>query len=149
EAKPIGSAEVDGFRCRSTHPTGCGVGIRLGKSPELGALRRHACAASGRRHARGIGRMATQDVPEGRRLAAFDRSERNGSIGLVLLVAIALVGAALGFVFVGRANAQPYVLALLSILSVVGVFSLFAGAAGILRLSGKETGNAVVKAAAD
>jgi len=66
--------------------------------------------------------MATQDFPEGRRLAAFDRSERNGSIGLVLLVAIALVGAALGFVLIGRANAQPYVLGLLSILSVVGVF---------------------------
>src|SRR5712692_247500 len=93
--------------------------------------------------------MATQDLGEGRKLAAFDRGERSGSIGLVLLVAFVLVGAAVGFVFIGRGNAQPYVLGLLSILAVIGVFSLFAGAAGILRLPGKEAGNAVVKAAAD
>jgi two-component system, cell cycle sensor histidine kinase and response regulator CckA len=101
--------------------------------------------------------MATQDLDEhlgeqpgaARRLMAFDRSERNGSIGLVLLVAFVLVGAAVAFLLIGRSNAQPYILGLLSTLAVVGVFSLFAGAAGILRLPGKDTGNAVVKAAAD
>jgi two-component system cell cycle sensor histidine kinase/response regulator CckA len=101
--------------------------------------------------------MATQDLdhrlgepsPEARKLIAFDRGERYGSIGLVLLVALALVGAAVGYLLVGRNNAQPYVLTLLSALAVVGVFSLFAGAAGLLRLHGKDAGNAVVKAAAD
>src|SRR5712691_11735143 len=93
--------------------------------------------------------MATQDLGEGRKLTAFDRTQRSGSIGLVLLVAFVLVGAAVGFLFIGRSNAQPYILGLLSTLAVVGVFSLFAGAAGILRLPGKDTGNAVVKAAAD
>ena len=101
--------------------------------------------------------MATQDLdhPLGDPAAAagkpgaFDRSGRNGSIGLVLLVAFALVGAALAFLLIGRSNAQPYILALLAALAVVGVFSLFAGAAGILRLPGKDAGNAVVKAAAD
>ena len=37
------------------------------------------------------------------------------------------------------ANAQPYILTLLSALAVIGVFSLFAGAAGILRFAGRET----------
>jgi len=101
--------------------------------------------------------MAAQDfdhrlgerAPETRKLIAFDRGERYGSIGLVLLVALALVGAAVGYLLVGRGNAPPYILALLSILAVAGVFSLFAGAAGILRLPGKDAGNAVVKAAVD
>ena len=93
--------------------------------------------------------MATQEMSDSRKLAAFDRGERSGSIGMVLLVAFALVGAALGFLLIGRSNAQPYILALLSVLAVIGVFSLFAGAAGILRIAGKETGHATVKAAAD
>ena len=52
--------------------------------------------------------MATQDLdhrlgdPETRKLIAFDRGERYGSIGLVLLVAVALVGAAVGYLLVGH-----------------------------------------------
>ncbi|HEV2957546.1 MAG TPA: ATP-binding protein [Xanthobacteraceae bacterium] len=99
--------------------------------------------------------MAAQDLdhrlgdPEARKQIAFDRGERYGSIGLVLLVALILVGAAVGYLLVGRGNAPPYVLALLSLLAVVGVFSLFAGAAGILRLPGRDAGNTVVKSALD
>jgi len=99
--------------------------------------------------------MATQDLdhrlgePEARKLIAFDRGERYGSIGMVLLVALVLVGVAVGYLLVGRGNAPPYVLAILSILAVVGVFSLFAGAAGFLRLPGRDAGNAVGKAAVD
>ena len=99
--------------------------------------------------------MATQDLdhrlgePEARKLIAFDRGERYGSIGLVLLVALVLVGVAVGYLLVGRGNAPPYILAILSILAVVGVFSLFAGAAGFLRLPGRDAGNAVGKAAVD
>ena len=82
--------------------------------------------------------MAAQDVSENRR--AIDRSEeRGGSIGLVLAVALLLVGSVIALLFIGRANAQPYILTLLSALAVIGVFSLFAGAAGILRLAGRET----------
>src|SRR5215471_6919218 len=101
--------------------------------------------------------MATQDLdhrlgegsPEARKLIAFDRGERYGSIGLVLLVALILVAAAVGYLLVGRGNAPPYVLAILSVLAGVGVFSLFAGAAGFLRLPGRDAGNAVAKAAVD
>src|SRR3954471_1182929 len=82
--------------------------------------------------------MAAQDVSENPR--AVDRSgERGGSIGLVLAVALLLVGSVVALLFIGRANAQPHLLTLLSALAVIGVFSLFAGAAGILRLSGRDT----------
>ncbi|MCZ7658340.1 MAG: ATP-binding protein [Xanthobacteraceae bacterium] len=80
--------------------------------------------------------MATQDVSEGRK-PAVDHS-RSGSVGMVLLVALVLVGSVVAFLFIGRANARPYILGLLSVLAVVGVFSLFAGAAGILRISGRD-----------
>src|SRR5256714_2972384 len=83
--------------------------------------------------------MAAQDVSEDRRPVAVDRSgDRGGSIGLVLAVALLLVGSVIAFLFIGRANAQPYILALLSALAVIGVFSLFAGAAGIVRLAGRD-----------
>src|SRR5437763_10032542 len=81
--------------------------------------------------------MAAQGVTETRR--AIDRSaERGGSIGMVLAVALLLVGSVIALLFIGRANAQPYILALLSALAVIGVFSLFAGAAGIVRLAGRD-----------
>jgi two-component system, cell cycle sensor histidine kinase and response regulator CckA len=99
--------------------------------------------------------MAAQDLdhrlgdPQARKLIAFDRGERYGSIGLVLLVALILVAVAVGYLLVGRGNAPPYVLAILSVLAGVGVFSLFAGAAGFLRLPGRDGGHAVAKAAVD
>ena len=63
--------------------------------------------------------MATQDLSEGHRAPAVDRSQnggRGGSIGMVLLVAIVLVAAAVGLLLVGRGNAGPYILALLAFL---------------------------------
>jgi two-component system cell cycle sensor histidine kinase/response regulator CckA len=75
--------------------------------------------------------------------------ERRGSIGLVLLVAVVLVAAAIGLMFVGRNQAEPYVLALLAILGMIGVFSLFASAAGILRVARRDSGSPVLKAVVD
>jgi two-component system cell cycle sensor histidine kinase/response regulator CckA len=83
---------------------------------------------------------------------AFDRSQsapRGGSIGMVLLVALMLVAAAAGLVYVGRQHSATYILALLALLGTVGVFALFAMAAGIMRLAGKERGNPVLKAVVD
>jgi two-component system cell cycle sensor histidine kinase/response regulator CckA len=96
--------------------------------------------------------MTGQDKGGTRGRAAVDRipgSPRSGSIGLVLLVAITLVGAATGLLFVGRTYAEPYILGLLSLLASIGVFSLFALAAGILLFAGKESGNPMVKAVID
>src|ERR1700741_5123485 len=82
--------------------------------------------------------MAAPGVSENPR--EVDRTaERGVSIGLVLAVALLLVGSVIALLFIGRANAQPYILTLLSALAVIGVFSLFAGAAGIVRVSGRET----------
>jgi two-component system cell cycle sensor histidine kinase/response regulator CckA len=93
-----------------------------------------------------------QDRHERSARPAVDRSSGNsngGSVGLVLLVAVTLVGAAVGLLFVGRTYAEPYILILLAILASVGAFSLFAVAAGILRVAGKQAGNPVVKGIVD
>ena len=52
-----------------------------------------------------------------------------------MLVAGLLVAAATGIVVFGRGKAEPYILVFLAVLATVGVFSLFALACGILRLS--------------
>jgi two-component system cell cycle sensor histidine kinase/response regulator CckA len=96
--------------------------------------------------------MTSHDLSEEYRVPAVDRSHtgaRGGSIGMVLLVALALVGAAVGLLLVDRSNTGTYILALLAILAMTGVFSLFALATGILRLAGKEAGNPVLKAMVD
>ena len=68
---------------------------------------------------------------------------------LVLLVAGLLVAAAAGIVLLGRSNAEPYILAFLAVLATVGVFSLFALACGILRVSAATAGNPLIKAVVD
>jgi len=95
--------------------------------------------------------MATQELRENSR-PALDRSQaatRGGSVAFVLLVAGALVAATVGLLLIGRNQAGPYILGLLAVLAMVGVFSLFALATGILRLSGREAGNPVLKAITD
>ena len=83
---------------------------------------------------------------------AFDKSQsapRSGSVGLVLLVALALVGAAAGLIYVGRDYAETYILALLAVLGTIGVFALFAMASGIMRLPARDHGNPLLKAVVD
>ncbi|MBO6893315.1 MAG: response regulator [Roseibium sp.] len=67
----------------------------------------------------------------------ISRPERSGNIGLLIGLALLLVGAAAAFAVMDRAVAQPFILALLGILAVIGVFCLFAGAIGFLRLSAR------------
>src|SRR5262245_5437678 len=96
--------------------------------------------------------MASQDVSETYRPPAVDRSHsgaRGGSIGMVLLVAVALVGAAVGLLLIGRGNAGPYILALLALLAMAGVFSLFALATGVLRVAGKDGAHPMLQAVID
>ena len=93
--------------------------------------------------------MAAHDLGVEQSPAPVDRSQRGGSVALVLLVAALLVGSALALFFIGRGRADPYILALLSLLAMIGVFSLFAAAAGILRVAGKEVGNPVINAIAN
>ena len=68
---------------------------------------------------------------------------------LVLLVAAMLVAAATGIVLFGRSNAEPYILVFLAVLATIGVFSLFALACGILRVSAAQTGSPLIKSVVD
>jgi two-component system, cell cycle sensor histidine kinase and response regulator CckA len=93
-----------------------------------------------------------QNRNDGQARQAFDKSQsapRSGSIGMVLLVVLALVGAAAGLIYVGQEHAGTYILALLALLATIGVFSLFAAAAGILRFASREQGNTLLKATVD
>lgn len=88
---------------------------------------------------------------QGRR-QAFDKSQsapRSGSVGMVLLVALLLIGAAGGLIYIGPAHAETYILALLSVLGTIGVFALFALASGIMRLSSREQSNPLLKSVVD
>jgi two-component system cell cycle sensor histidine kinase/response regulator CckA len=75
-----------------------------------------------------------------------DRTEREGGVGLVVVLALALAVAAVGLAMVSREMAEPFVLAILAGLAVVGVFCLFAGAVGILYFGQRHTRNDLTKA---
>jgi len=121
------------------HPaTAPGTGPDLVTEPTGGA------AGFGKPFAEDLGTVATRP--------SVDRSSapvRGGSILFVLLVATLLVAAATGLVLVGGSNAEPYILAFLAALATIGVFSLFALACGILRLSAGDGGNPLIKAVLD
>ena len=92
------------------------------------------------------------DRAEGHERKAFDKSQsapRGGSISLVLVVAVALIAAAGGLVYVGGDYVEAYVLTLLAVLGTVGVFALFAVASGIMRFAGRDQGNPLLKAVVD
>src|SRR4029078_2131880 len=91
------------------------------------------------------------DIDPPRRYAepATDRTERDGSVGLVVLLALALAIAAVGLAIVSREMAEPVVLAILAGLAVIGVFCLFARAVGILHFGQRPARNDVTKAFVD
>jgi len=93
--------------------------------------------------------MATTDTGEGQERRAFDRGGRSGSMGFVLLVAIALIGAVAGLLYVGRDEAGLYILLLLAVLATIGVFSLFAVASGLLRFASKDSADPMIKSLVD
>jgi two-component system cell cycle sensor histidine kinase/response regulator CckA len=97
--------------------------------------------------------MTQQRSPEDSARAPVARSRASrgggGSIGLVLLIALMLGAAAGAFLLIGRARAEPYILALLTLLATLGVFLLFALAAGILRMSGREANSPLLTAVVD
>src|SRR5258705_4806869 len=96
--------------------------------------------------------MAQQDVTGDIVRAALDRTsagQHGGSISLVLAIAVVLVGATAGLVLIGRGHAEPYVLGFLALMATIGVFLLFALAAGILRIGGKDVANPLLKSVVD
>src|SRR5664279_4241636 len=92
------------------------------------------------RQGRGLGRQA------------FDKSQsapRAGSVRLVLLVAVALIAAAVGVLYIEPTYAGAYILALLGLLGTLGVVALFAIASGIVQIAGRGQGNPLLKAVVD
>jgi two-component system cell cycle sensor histidine kinase/response regulator CckA len=84
--------------------------------------------------------------------AAFDRTgraSRAGSVVWVLLLAAILIGVAAGLFYVGPDKSEHYIFGLLAVLATAGTFCLFAIAAGILRFSGSDGGNPLLKGAID
>ena len=83
---------------------------------------------------------------------AFDKSQsapRGGSVGSVLLVALALIAAAAGTLYIERAYSGTYILLLLALLGTIGVVALFALASGIMRLSGRSQSSPLLKGVVD
>jgi two-component system cell cycle sensor histidine kinase/response regulator CckA len=93
--------------------------------------------------------MTDIDAPMRYAEPATDRTERDGSVALVVLLALALAIAAVGLAIVSREMAEPFVLAILAGLAVIGVFCLFAGAVGILHFGPRQARNDVTKAFVD
>lgn len=81
--------------------------------------------------------------------SAIDRSEKPGHVGIILLVAGLLVGAAIALGFIASEWAQPLILGLLGLLSVIGVFGLFAFAIGLVQFSGRAARNDLTKTIVD
>src|SRR5437764_12083138 len=92
---------------------------------------------------------ATDNDPPREPMAVHEPARRSGSIVLVLLVAVSLVAVAVALMTIGRVQAQPYILGLLSLLAMVGLFSLFAFAAGIIRFADRATDDPVKGRIAD
>src|SRR5450631_3814405 len=93
-----------------------------------------------------------QDRSTGPGRQAFDKSQsapRSGSIGLVLLIVLALIAAAAGLIYIDRPYAGTYILALLALLGTIGVFALFAMASGIMQLASRSERNPLLKAVVD
>ncbi|AWN42149.1 cell cycle histidine kinase CckA [Methylobacterium durans] len=80
---------------------------------------------------------------------SIDRSERPGRVGLLLVLAGLLVGAAIGLSFVANEQAQSLIVWLLALLAMAGVFFLFALAIGAIQLSGQGARDDITKAIVD
>ena len=83
---------------------------------------------------------------------AFDKSQsapRSGSLGSVLLIALALIVSVAGLLYIEPRYGGTYILLLLALLGTIGVAALFALAAGLLQMAGRSQANPLLKAVVD
>ncbi len=80
---------------------------------------------------------------------AFDRTERTGSPGLVLLFAACLVAPVAAFSVLPKETAGTLIIGLLTLLAVIGIFGLFGYAVGFLQFSGRALRNDLTKLVCD
>src|SRR5438067_12174439 len=79
--------------------------------------------------------------------AVLDRggtSGRGGSVGLVLLIAIVLIGAAAGLIGGGHSKAEPYAPGLRAVLAMVGVLMLFVLVSVLLSSSWQDLADPLI-----
>jgi two-component system cell cycle sensor histidine kinase/response regulator CckA len=93
--------------------------------------------------------MTDIDAPMRYAEPVVDRNGQEGHVGLVILLALCLAIAAVGLAILSRELAEPFVLAILAGLAVIGVFTLFAGAVGILHFGQGPARKDAVRAFAD
>ncbi len=93
--------------------------------------------------------IAGTQTDGGRGAVSIDRSEQPGRVGLLLVLAGLLVGAAIGLSFVANEQAQSLIVWLLALLAMAGVFFLFALAIGALQLSGTAARDDITKGIVD
>lgn len=93
--------------------------------------------------------MSNVDAPMKYAEPVADRTDRDGSIGLIVLLGLGVAFGAVSIAMLSRDTAEPFVLAVLAGLAIVGVFSLFAGAAGLLRFAERAPKNDFTQAYAD
>jgi two-component system cell cycle sensor histidine kinase/response regulator CckA len=79
----------------------------------------------------------------------IDRSERLTGVSRLIVLASGLVGAAIAFALMKPEIAQPFIIGLLGLLAVVGVFTLFAGAIGLIRVAGRGQRNDLARQLVD
>jgi two-component system, cell cycle sensor histidine kinase and response regulator CckA len=81
---------------------------------------------------------------------SVDRSDQPGRIGMLLLFAGLLVGAAIAFSFFFAGDqSQPFIVGLLALLAVMGVFSLFAFSIGLVQFAGPGARNDLTRMICD
>jgi len=78
-----------------------------------------------------------------------EKPQKEGSIGVVILLAMALIAIAVALALMGREDARPVVLGLLAFLAVVGVFSLFAASVGVIRFSDRRPADGFARIVAE
>ncbi len=81
--------------------------------------------------------------------SAVDRSERPANVGLVLALAIAVVGALAAYYLAPSTMAPRFTILALALFGVAGVFFLFAYAVGLIQFSNRIARNDVTKLIAD
>ncbi len=89
------------------------------------------------------------EAPQRETAEPLATTRRGGSAALVFLVALAVIAVAVGFMLLGRAQAQPYILWLLAPLASVGLFMAFAFASGIVQFADRSANDPIIRKVAD
>jgi two-component system cell cycle sensor histidine kinase/response regulator CckA len=81
--------------------------------------------------------------------APADAARWTGSIRLLLIIVVAVIAIIAALMWIGRAQAEPYILALLAVLGMVGLFTLFAFASGIIRFADRQPADPITRPLVD